>query len=385
MKVIPRGGTWQVHFTDASGERQRLSTKTKVDPRLPDRGKALANLAAVEVMRAHLIQGTDLETVRKAAGNSLNLAYALQKSMADRWRDQKSAKERRYVVHQLIRDIGYWPLRGIDYAKLQQYGRDLEAAGDAPATRNRKMSTIHAAMTDAKLRGELESLPPFPHWRENNIKERYLTPAEEETLLASMRAHTAPGDPEANYMLAMVPFLLDTGLRASEAMLTPEQDLGDSVWLPHGTTKTGKGRTVALTTRARACLDLILASPCHAQLRKRLEADPDYDSTHWLGLRFRTACQRAKIKGVTLHTLRHTCASRLVQAGVSLYVVRDWLGHSTITTTERYAHLAPSNMGLAVAALEAKQGVDRATLEATINPGHSDAVRPGTKSGHKAH
>lgn len=45
---------------------------------------------------------------------------------------------------------------------------------------------------------------------------------------------------------------------------------------------------------------------------------------------------------ITLHTCRDTFASWLVQEGVPIYKVSDWLGHSTVKVTERYAHLAPT-------------------------------------------
>lgn len=52
------------------------------------------------------------------------------------------------------------------------------------------------------------------------------------------------------------------------------------------------------------------------------------------------------------HILRHTCACRLVQRGVGIEVVRDWLGHKSLTMTLRYARLTPKNLMDAVSVLE---------------------------------
>jgi site-specific recombinase XerD len=57
-------------------------------------------------------------------------------------------------------------------------------------------------------------------------------------------------------------------------------------------------------------------------------------------------------KEFVIHSTRHTCASRMVNAGIDLYVVKEVLGHSSIQVTEKYAHLAPHKLSDAVAVLE---------------------------------
>ena len=51
--------------------------------------------------------------------------------------------------------------------------------------------------------------------------------------------------------------------------------------------------------------------------------------------------KKAGLKKGNVHTFRHTFASHLVQQGISLYKVRDWLGHTSVKQTEIYSHLIP--------------------------------------------
>lgn len=55
---------------------------------------------------------------------------------------------------------------------------------------------------------------------------------------------------------------------------------------------------------------------------------------------------------VCFHTLRHTFASRLVASGIDLYSVKELMGHSDISMTQRYSHLSPEGLRNAIKVLE---------------------------------
>ena len=67
----------------------------------------------------------------------------------------------------------------------------------------------------------------------------------------------------------------------------------------------------------------------------------NYSDLNAIWQKARTDLGYADKKFYTLHLCRHTCASRLVQRGCQLLLVKDWLGHEDIKTTMIYAHLAP--------------------------------------------
>jgi integrase len=98
-------------------------------------------------------------------------------------------------------------------------------------------------------------------------------------------------------------------------------------------------------------------APVFPQLvgRNKGKRHPDTYDARWRdyyaakGKRMPGWCRRAGIsRHVRFHDLRHTCASHLVMGtwmpALSLYEVRDWMGHSSVQVTQKYAHLAPEGL-----------------------------------------
>ncbi len=84
---------------------------------------------------------------------------------------------------------------------------------------------------------------------------------------------------------------------------------------------------------------------------------------------FRSAVEGAKLDAteITPHTLRHTAASWMVQAGISLKEVADFLGHSDTRMVEKhYSHLSPDYLKRAILVLD--MGEEHSTLTPQEHP-----------------
>ncbi len=79
---------------------------------------------------------------------------------------------------------------------------------------------------------------------------------------------------------------------------------------------------------------------------------------------FDEAVESAKLENFHFHDLRHTFATRLVQAGINLYAVKELMGHESIKTTERYAHHYPESLRPSVMVLD--EVPDMKKLEAML-------------------
>jgi len=73
----------------------------------------------------------------------------------------------------------------------------------------------------------------------------------------------------------------------------------------------------------------------------------------YVSKRFKRAVRSTGLnEDIHFHTLRHSFASNLIQKGASIYVVKELLGHESISTTQIYSHLQSENLSQAVSLLD---------------------------------
>ena len=63
-------------------------------------------------------------------------------------------------------------------------------------------------------------------------------------------------------------------------------------------------------------------------------------------------------KAISIHSLRHSYATHLLEAGVNLRLIQQYLGHSSLHTTMVYLHLTTASQEQAVARIETLMGPD---------------------------
>ena len=251
-------------------------------------------------------------------------------------------------------------LEDLNFERVVAFLRHLEAErGNHVRTRNQRLAAIHSffeyvATRAPEMFGTCQRVALVQMKRSAPAETRYLESDEVEELFRRLPAdgRLAPRD------RALLLFLYNTGARAQEVadLRAGHLDLGEHpVVRLHG--KGDKWRTCPIWQETaellRSLLDETRAespqAPVFAANGQALTRFGIYKVVrrHSSGLDNPKAGRR-----VTPHTFRHSAAVHLLESGVDVNVIRGWLGHTDLSTTNRYAEI---NTRTKLAALRATE------------------------------
>jgi integrase/recombinase XerD len=215
-----------------------------------------------------------------------------------------------------------------------------------PATRNNRLAAIHSlfgylALHHPEHAASVQRVLAIPPKRTDRNLVTYLTEPEIDALLAACDKNTWTGRRDH----AMLALTIQTGLRISEVAGLTRQDVTLSAAANvHTIGKGRKERRTPLAPSVRAVLKSWLAERGGApgdplfptSTGRHLSRDAvERRLTHYLR-RAVTSCPSLATKHITMHTLRHTAAMRLLLAGNDITVIALWLGHEQLSTTNIY-------------------------------------------------
>lgn len=346
MTVRPRGDAWQADVT-LSGVRYRTTHLSKIDAEAWVLQARMAHLRGERIPPAAPPKGASGgatpgdETLHRVAEQALNHL----------WVGCASETANIGMARSIVR---FWPstfrIGDMTAAELDRFISHMHGLKHAPGTINRKLVILRRILRWAEERNLMVKAPKVAFKKVAMGRIRWVTEDEEAVILGLLHQW---GQNETRDTFIV---LLDTGLRPSELWRLTKRDVDLrektlTVWK----TKTGLPRTVYMTGRVYEIM-----SERAGKGAARVAPDARLFT---LGIvRFRRMWDKVRETMGLLddphfvpYILRHTCASRMVQRGVPLRVVMEWMGHTEMDMTLRYAHLSPVSLKSAVAALEGKE------------------------------
>lgn len=236
----------------------------------------------------------------------------------------------------------------LTFERVVGFLRHLEEdRGNHTRTRNQRLAAVHTlfdyiATREPEMLGTCQRVTAIPMKRVAPVETRFLERDEIEDLL-----HHLPGKGRlALRDRALLLFLYNTGARVQEVadLRVEHLDLGEHPLVRlHG--KGDKWRTCPLwqqtARQLRALLDSA-ASPCTAQTPVFCAQGRPLTrfGIYKIVRRHASNLDNPQIgRKVSPHTFRHSCAVHLLEAGVEINVIRGWLGHADLSTTNRYAEI----------------------------------------------
>lgn len=320
---------------------------------------AKADEERVLAMWAQGVAQDAVKTYQSIGGPTTLLeAISIIKSEGRVWKNSSSEEKCWARMATIAKVIGKEPVETIDARVVNRVIAALEDQGKAPATINRYLSHLRRFLTECitlKVRKAPMEDAMFARTEEPDGRIVYFTREEEQAMYAYLESR---GRPEASAVRDLIEVAINTGCRRTELLGARLEDIRDNrltLWI----TKNKKNRTIPMSPRTTALLTRLIETgtmPTERGLRSWWERLREHmgkkDDPFWV-----------------FHACRHTCATRLLDANVNLYVIQAWMGHKVIQTTLRYAHMKDENLDQALVKLG--NLLSGGPQEASISAGYS--------------
>ena len=198
---------------------------------------------------------------------------------------------------------------------------------------NQKMGYLRVVLQEMEEDGFIEMIKmPKPRPTKNS-KVHYLTEDMERELLSWLNCMQRNREAKD-----IVECLIDLGCRVNELLGLEKRFVDfDNNQINFNERKNDQAVAVPMTNRVK---DIMKIFCCNKKDFDKVFT-LNYSELNAIWQKARKDLGYADKKFYTIHLCRHTCASRLVQRGVPILLVKDWLGHEDIENTMIYAHLAP--------------------------------------------
>lgn len=252
-----------------------------------------------------------------------------------------------FLAERRARPVAALTLDDLDVESVMAFLAHLEAGrANTAASRNARLAALrtffrHLIEHDLERAAQYQRVLALPSKRTQVPVARYLEPEDVKRILAQPDRNTNRG--RRDYALLL--FLYNTGARVGEALTIRLEHL--SLAAPRQVRLLGKGNKQRLcplwpdTVRALQQLPSVQqGAPVSPVFCNRAGQPLSRDGVAWLLRKYVAQATRTwpglRRQRVTPHVLRHSCAVALLQAGIDVTVIRDYLGHASIATTSRY-------------------------------------------------
>jgi integrase/recombinase XerD len=251
----------------------------------------------------------------------------------------------RVVADDARRRLTQRTLADLTFERVLSFVRHLEEVRhNHPRTRNQRLALLHTffeylAVRDPEMLAVAERVAAIPPQRVPPPETRFL----ERDEIATLFTRLPSSGRNAARVRALILFLYNTGARVQEAvdLRAGDLDLARTARARlHG--KGDKWRTCPLWTETVHQLEALLGPGPHPPDRVVFASNQGGPMTRfgvYKIVRRHTRHLEARLGRVGPHVFRHTTAMHLLESGVEVNVIRGWLGHADLITTNRYAEI----------------------------------------------